>query len=86
MADESALTGETKPKYKLPLLALDSKDNVIPFLKCGSFIKEGSGVGVVCAVGPNTEAGRIQVMVSDDKREATPLQLKLARIGEGTAF
>jgi magnesium-transporting ATPase (P-type) len=84
VADESALTGETKPKYKAALASADSPADVTPFLKGGSFIREGSGIAVVCSVGANTESGKIQVLVSEQKRELTPLQRKLVRIGDGT--
>lgn len=83
LADESALTGEAKQLNKAPLLDNDSVEIIDPFLKSGSMIAEGTGEAVICAVGVNTEMGRLQKRITEEEREESPLQRKLERIAEG---
>jgi len=80
LADESALTGESKQFNKTPLVDVNSSEIVDPFLKSGSMIVEGNGEGVIIAVGTNTEMGRLQKRISEDEREMSPLQRKLETI------
>jgi P-type Ca2+ transporter type 2B len=53
--DESALTGEPKLIYKDPVSA--------PYLLSGTKVMEGSGLFMVLAVGPNSEAGQIRELI-----------------------
>jgi len=82
LADESALTGESKQLHKAPLLDPASMDIVDPFLKSGCMIAEGTGEAVICAIGTNTEMGRLQKKITEDDRELSPLQRKLERIAD----
>lgn len=82
LADMSALTGESKAFNKESLPSVDSIDIVDPFLKAGAMIAEGTGLAVVCGVGPNTDMGKLQKSISEEDRELSPLQKKLERIAE----
>ncbi len=82
IVNESALTGELKQIFKFPLTAESGTNKTDPFLKTGTMIETGSGRAVVCAVGQNTEMGRIHVFISEDAHEQSPLQAKLERIAD----
>ena len=55
--DESSLTGETEPIKK-------GEADGDPWLRSGSQVSEGSGRGLVIAVGPNSEWGRTMALVA----------------------
>ena len=83
-ADESALTGESVPvgKHVEPLpqetLLADRKN----LLYKGATITRGSGVGVVVATGMSSEIGRIAALVEETEDETTPLEKRLAALGQ----
>ena len=85
-ADESSLTGESKPVKKNALVIFDKED--IPLaerynmLYCGCYITEGSCTAVVTAVGDSTELGKIAFELRDKKHMKTPLEEKLDRLGK----
>lgn len=84
--EESALTGESVPVEKTAE-TLDRKDIVIGDRKnmayTGSSVVYGRGVGVVTAVGMQTELGKIAQYLSDSSlAHQTPLQKKLAELGK----
>lgn len=68
-ADESSLTGETEPVKK-------GEQDGDPWLRSGSQIGEGSGRGLVLAVGPNSEWGKTMALIAKESAP-TPLQEKL---------
>ncbi len=80
--NESALTGELRLIFKFLLTEDSARDRTDPFLKTGSMVEEGSGEGVVCVVGENTELGRIHVLISEETREPSPLQRKLGWVAD----
>jgi len=83
-ADESALTGESVPVGKtdavVPLNApLAERKNM---LYQGATITRGAGMGVVVETGMRTELGRIAALVDEADDEATPLEQRLATLGQ----
>ena len=61
--DESSLTGETKEIQK--------NTNQNPFLLSGTKVMAGSGTFLVIAVGENSEAGQIRMIVQGGNRKAS---------------
>ena len=80
-ADESALTGESLPVAKHPdPLALDTilaeRKNLA---YAGTLITSGQAEGVVCAIGNQTETGRIAGLISSTVELSTPLTKKISQ-------
>lgn len=77
--DESSLTGES--------VAVSKKDNILQedtpladrknMLYSSTFVTYGSAMGVVVAVGDNTQIGRINTMISEADVLQTPLTQKI---------
>lgn len=83
-ADESSLTGEAMPIHK-ESCTLD--EDVPPgerlnMLHSATAITSGHAKAVVCAVGMNTEMGKIAEFIFTEDDEETPLQRKLAKLGK----
>jgi Ca2+-transporting ATPase len=81
-ADESALTGESVPVSK-KTEAVESNTQPAERVNMafkGTHVTRGSGVGVVTAVGRDSELGKISEMVEEAEQEATPLEKKLDRL------
>lgn len=79
--NESALTGEWKPAQKQtrPLeegTPLADRDNMVYM---GTSLEDGEARAIVVRTGTDTGLGRIATMVSEEKKEKTPYQKKLAR-------
>lgn len=79
--NEASLTGESRPQEKTvqklnenALLA--DRKNMLYF---GTNVVEGLGKMVVCAIGQNTEIGKIAVLMKETKEDKTPLQIRLAK-------
>ncbi|HKJ94993.1 MAG TPA: cation-transporting P-type ATPase [Gammaproteobacteria bacterium] len=86
--DEASLTGESVPTGKgvdaLPAdTPLAERQNMV--FK-GTVVARGSGVGVVVRTGMRTELGRIVELAGDAKAEATPLEVRLDRLGRRLAW
>ncbi len=83
-ADESLLTGESLPVGKRVAVV----DTAAPLaeranmLFKGTAVTRGSGEGVVVATGMHTELGRISALVSEARDETTPLEKRLAGLGQ----
>ena len=83
--DESSLTGESVEIEKdaqstLPQnTPLGERKNMA---YSGSVVTIGRAIGVVTAIGKNTEIGKIATMISSGKKELTPLQKSLNKIGK----
>jgi len=86
--NESSLTGESVPVYKLtgPV----EPDAVLAERTCmlyrGTTVTEGSGQGVVVGTGMRTELGRISEMAESAEKAATPLQKRLDQLGRRLAW
>lgn len=84
-ADESSLTGESVPVEKNADLVL-SKNTPLAERKnmvfSGSMITRGKARGVVIATGKNTELGKIANILFNAKKEITPLQKSIDKIGK----
>ena len=87
--DESALTGESdamkKEKYEKCKELLDSGEKKLPspLILSGTNCVEGSGKGIVIAVGEHSQKGIIRRTVDNAQENSqTPLEAKLERIAE----
>ena len=81
---EAALTGESLPVSKeiaaIPEEApLGDRDNMI---FSGTAVTYGRGKAVVTATGMQTQMGRIAGMLKEARKETTPLQKELGRVGK----
>lgn len=87
--DESALTGESQASEKKSGIVLD-KSTALADRKnmcyASSTVVYGRGKGVVTAIGRDTEMGKIATMLSSQKKELTPLQKSLNKLGEIITF
>ncbi len=86
---EAALTGESLPvdKHTDPLggtnVPLGDRANMA---YRGTHVVYGRGVGVVAAIGADTELGRIAGMLEETSGSKTPLQKRLADFGKGLSI
>ncbi|MCJ8499002.1 cation-translocating P-type ATPase [Desulfatitalea alkaliphila] len=85
--NESALTGESVAVQKQtePVSADAPLAERLCMLFKGTTITDGSGEGIVTAVGMQTELGRIADLTESAEKEATPLQQRLDRLGRRLA-
>ncbi len=83
-AEESALTGESRPVKKQTAALWEDKPLAERANLCfnGSSIARGRGKGIVVATGMDTEMGRIAALLEEGKREETPLQRRLRALGK----
>lgn len=83
-ADESALTGESKPVKKTAAVItapvpLAERKNM---LYSGTFIAAGYSKSIVVAIGDDTEIGRIAGELKQKKETISPLEQKLSSLGK----
>ncbi len=83
--EESALTGESLPSLKHERVLKGNKLTLgdqanMGFM--GTMVTQGSGTGIVTAIGMQTEMGRIAHLIQNADSLATPLQLKLEQLGK----
>ncbi len=82
--DESSLTGESLPAEKTecvmsePLPAAEQKN----MLFSATSVTSGHAKCVVCAIGKDTEMGKIAGFIMNEDAEETPLQKKLSSLGK----
>ena len=80
---ESILTGESVPvektRDKLPGPKETAEQTNMVF--SGTTVTRGKGKAVVARTGMNSEMGKIARLIHDAKKERTPLQEKLAKLG-----
>lgn len=87
-ADESALTGESVPSAKLlvPSALEAAQGDRKSMLFMGTLVTSGEGVGVVVETGERTVFGAIARSLSVIKRERTPLERRVDRLGRTLAI
>ncbi len=82
--DNSVLTGESSPVYKLSEPVVDGKSFIwteMPNLVfAGTTVLSGAAIAVVTATGMDTEIGQVAYLTQAIKPEASPLQKELVRI------
>lgn len=83
--EESALTGESVPVEKTDT-ALEKEAGSIADWTNMAFmstaVTNGRGMGIVTAIGMDTQIGRIAGMIEEGSDELTPLQKRLADLGK----
>jgi P-type Ca2+ transporter type 2C len=84
--EESALTGESVPTDKDASQVLSGlktplgdREN-IAFMS--TLVTRGRGVGIVVETGMNTEVGKIANLINTEKKEKTPLEIRLDKLGK----
>lgn len=83
--DESSLTGESLPVEKNADLVLNKNTPLAErknMAYSGSMVTNGKARGVVVATGKNTELGKIANLLFNAKKEITPLQKSIDKIGK----
>lgn len=83
--DEASLTGESLPIEKNANLVLPNNTSLHDrknMAYSGTIVAYGRGLGVVTEIGTNTEFGKIAVAIQTGKKELTPLQKSLNKIGK----
>lgn len=82
--DESSLTGESISVEKEETWL--KEDTVLAERKnmaySGSLVTSGKATGIVCATANNTEIGKIAKFLTHSKKELTPLQKTISKIGK----
>jgi magnesium-transporting ATPase (P-type) len=82
--DNSTLTGESRPVYKVSEPLMDGRGFIwteVPNLVfAGTVVLSGAGSAVVTATGMDTEIGRVAYMTQAIRPEESPLQKELRRI------
>ena len=84
-ATEAMLTGESTPVVKKAGVVAApgaTPGDVAGALFAGTVVARGRGRGVVVETGMRTEIGRVAAMISEGRVEATPLQARLAKLGQ----
>jgi len=87
--DESSLTGESVPVSKRHDIILPINANLaerVNMAFSGSLVTNGKGVGMVVQTGDNSEIGKIASMIVTTKKELTPLQKSIEKIGRFITF
>lgn len=88
-AEESSITGESLPidKNEKNICSIDAQISERKnMLFTGSIIDRGNAKAVVVATGKNTEVGKVEKIVNEEKQTQTPLKLKLAVTGKITSI
>ena len=80
LIEEAALTGESEPIVKT-VDAIEKDDLDVADWKnmafMGTQVLAGSGIGIVCETGMQTQLGHIATMMQETKEELTPLQERI---------
>jgi len=82
--DESLLTGESLDVNKEALFLSDNPKLLLPerknMLFAGTYISSGRGLGIVTAIGKDTEAGKIAQLLSKKSTAKIPLLEKMEKL------
>lgn len=87
--DESSLTGEShdieksSATLKSKNIPISSQTNIC---FSGTTVKSGKALGIVIATGKNTEFGKIAKELGNQKKEKTPLEKNIDKIGKFITF
>lgn len=88
--EESAFTGESLPSDKDATKLIENNNlpigDRINMAFMSTLATYGRGIGVVVATGMNTEIGHIAKMIDDETDVATPLQVRLSKLGKTLGF
>lgn len=88
-SDESSLTGESVPVDKDSNIELDhdveigDREN---YIHSSSIITRGRAIGIVATTGHDTEIGKIATNIQSTEEEASPLQIKLAKLSKTLGY
>ncbi len=88
-SEESALTGESVPSEKDAQYIADEDcplGDIHNMVFSGCSITYGTAVAIVTGIGMDTEMGKIAGLLDGEKETQTPLQLKLAKLGQMLGF
>lgn len=83
--DEAALTGESLPVAKHVQIIPDAEAGLGDrrnMAYMGTLITRGKGLGMVVAIGMDTEMGKIADLIQMEEETATPLQHRLEQLGK----
>ncbi|MFP4394186.1 MAG: cation-translocating P-type ATPase [Anaerolineales bacterium] len=84
-ADESALTGESAPVDKTTSPMVEDEETPLAERESmafkGTAVTRGAGEGIAVATGLATELGQISSLVAEAEEEATPLEVRLEKLG-----
>lgn len=86
---EAALTGESEAVEKDGAIVFEAPKPLaerINMVYAGTIVSYGRGEIVVTATGMSTELGKIAGLIQSVKKEKTPLQKRLDRLGRGLAI
>ena len=86
---ESALTGESVPVEKDAMAVVGDDATIgdrvnMAYSSCS--VTYGHGKGIVCAIGTDTEVGKIASMIQSVQNTRTPLQIKLDQLGKALSI
>jgi len=84
-SQEASLTGESVPVEKMSAKIDDTEVGIgdrINMLFSSSLITYGRGKAIVVDTGMNTEVGKIAGILNQTEEQATPLQIKLNKLGK----
>ncbi len=87
--DESSLTGESVPVEKSADLILNTNTPLAErknMAYSGSMVTSGKAKGIVISTGKETELGKIANILFNSKKENTPLQKSIDKIGKILTF
>jgi Ca2+-transporting ATPase len=82
--NEASLTGESVPSVKDAAITFGHETPVADRSNCafgGTIVTRGRGVGVVVAIGSETQIGRIAELVARPEEPPTPLQERISDLG-----
>ncbi len=85
LVDESMLTGESFSINKQAKANIAEKTPLgdrVNMIYSGSIIQKGRGVGIVTAVGANTEFGKISARVAEAEETVSPLQKQMEKFSK----